>query len=220
MYKVEKFNCLDEGVFFLSETYARDGSSNRSCSYALLERKSDGELILVMSTHVSAGSLGTQEMWESNYRNFLVDDANRSCTRDMQVGVLRRFVNEKIAEYAGSYDKEISVILSGDFNIDCWTDEKYSNEYSRLLETMSSGESGPALYESGVVCKELVPNQTRKTWQTYRLTDSEMGAYLRLDYIFVSDNVVVDQHVCYNTPYSAGESSDHHPVYSDYSIGH
>lgn len=220
LYKVDKFNCLDEGVAFLSDNYKKEGSSNRSVSYALLERKSDGELILVLSTHLSAGALGTEEMRETNYRNFLVDDANRSCVRDAQVAVLRKLVDEKITEYAASYDKEVSVILSGDFNIDTWTDEKYSNEYSRLLETMHTSEVGPALFESSVVCKTLEPNQTRKTWQTYRLNDSEMGAYLRLDYIFVSENIVVDTHTCYNTPYTPGESSDHHPVYTDYSIGH
>lgn len=220
LYKVEKFNCLDEGVVFLSETYERSGSSNRSASYALLERKSDGELIFVVSTHISAASLGTEELRESNYKTYYIDDANRSYTRDAQVAVLRKLVNDKLAEYAKTYDKEISVVASGDFNIDCWTDEKYSNEYSRLLETMGSTEGGPALYESGVVCASLEPNQTRKTWQTYRLTDSEMGAYLRIDYIFVTDNLVVDRHVCYNTPYKTGESSDHHPVYTDYYIGH
>ena len=221
LYKVDTFNCLDEGVIFLSETYEKSGSRNRSCSYALLERKSDGELVFVMSVHVAAGSLGTQEMHDTNYREYYVDDANVCCYRDEQVAVLRKFVDEKLPAYAATYGKEITVILSGDFNIDCWTDEKFSNEYSRLLETMKThGDGAPPLFESGTICKELVPNQTRKTWQTYRLTDSEMGAYLRLDYVFVSDNVIVDQHVCYNTPYEVRDSSDHHPVYTDYTIGH
>ena len=220
LYKVDTFNCLDEGVVFLSETYEKKGSNNRSCSYALLERKADGELVLVLSVHLSAGALGTEEMRTTNYKNYLVDDPNCCCARDAQVAVLRKLINERLTEYAKTYDKEITVILSGDFNIDTWTDEKFSNEYTRLKGTMSTKDGGPALYESADICTTLEPNQTRKTWQTYRNTDSEMGAYLRLDYIFVSENVIVDKHVCYNTPYATGDSSDHHPVYSDYTIGH
>lgn len=218
LYKVDTFTCLDEGVYWLTESLKKV-STSRSCSYALLERISDGELLFVISVHVNAGALGTEDMRQANFA-YNVDDANRSYSRDLQVSVIRKIVDDKMAEYAETHDKEISVIVSGDFNIDEWTNEKFSFEYDRLLETMATSTVGKPLYDTTKVCANLIHNQSMKTYQTYRLKDSKQGAYLRIDYNFVSENLMVENNIVYNTPYPVGESSDHHPSYIDYTIAH
>lgn len=218
-YKVDKFTCLEEGVLFLSEGFGKAGSSNRSISFAYLERIEDGERILIMSTHLSSASLGGQSLREYNMSNYGIDNADANPLRDKQVALISKAISMKLAEYAKSYDKEISVIVCGDFNINAWSDNKYSHEYTRLRQTMAATVQSPGIEDSAVVCANLVPNQTRKQWQTFR----DLGVadpYHRLDYIFVSSNLSVDTHAVYVHNEATGESSDHFPVYTEYYIGH
>ena len=213
-YKTDTFNCLDGGVKFLNEGFTF-GSNNRNCAYALLERISDGELVFIVSLHLEHRSLGSDELKQENYFNYYVDNADQNCLRDEQVGYLCQIINDKLTEYSASYDKEISVIASGDFNISFWTDEMYTHEYTRLCQSMAAIEKASHMRDSAVAAANLVTNQTKEQWVTYR-----EGKGSRIDYIFMSNNLVVDTYTVYKTPAEAGYSSDHHPSYTDYFIGH
>ena len=213
-YKTEKFNCIDSGVKFLNEGFAFEGN-NRNCAYALLERISDGELVMVVSLHLEHRALGTDELKEQNYFNYYVDNADQNCLRDEQVKYLCQVINDKLTEYAATHDKEISVIASGDFNINYWTDEDFTHEYTRLCESMAGIEKASHMQDSATVAANLVTNQTREKWATYR-----EGTPSRIDYIFMTNNLVVDTYTVYKTPVDVGVSSDHDPSYVDYFIGH
>lgn len=218
-YKVDTFNLLDSGVLFLNEGFGYE-KSNRNAAFALLERISDGELVLILSLHLEHRGLGTEDLKTYNYTNYLYQGDDRNCLRDEQVEYLCKAINTKLTEYAGQYDKEISVLVSGDFNINQWQDEDYTNEYTRLCQSFAAMEMSPGMQDTSVVCANLVTNQTRAKWQTYRETFTSDAPYARLDYIFGSNNLVIDSFTVFNTPAGTGDSSDHHPVYIDYYIGH
>ena len=218
-YKVDKFNCIDSGVLFLNEGFGYE-SVNRNAAFALLERISDGELILLFSLHLEHRGLGTEELTKYNYTNYLYDGNDKNCLRDEQVSYLCKAINMKLGEYAASYDKEISVVVSGDFNINRWQDEDYTHEYTRLCESFKTLEKSPNMKDAANVCANLVTNQTRETWQTFRDTFTTQYRFACLDYVFVSSNIVVDSFTVFATPAEMNVSSDHHPVYADYFIGH
>jgi len=218
-YKVDTFNLLDGGALFLNEGFGYD-KSNRNAAFALLERISDGELVLIFSLHLEHRGLGTEEVKTYNYTNYLYDGDDRNCLRDEQVEYLCKAINAKLTEYAGKYDKEISVLVSGDFNINQWQDEDYTNEYTRLCQSFAAMEMSPGMQDTSAVCANLVTNQSREKWQTYRDTFTPEARFARLDYIFASNNLVIDSFTVFNTPADMGDSSDHHPVYTDYFIGH
>lgn len=213
-YKTDKFNCIDSGVKFLNEGFTFV-DNNRNCAYALLERISDGERILVVSLHLEHRGLGTDELKEQNYFNYYVDNADQNCLRDEQVSYLCQVINDKLTEYYATYDGEISVIVSGDFNINYWTDEDFTHEYTRLCQSMAGIEKASHMRDSATVAANLVTNQTREKWTTYR-----GGEPTRIDFIFMSNNLVVDSYTVFDTPTDTGVSSDHHPSYTDYFIGH
>lgn len=218
-YKVDKFNCIDSGVLFLNEGFGYE-KSNRSAAFALLERISDGERILLFSLHLEHRGLGTEELKEYNYTNYLYSGNDKNCLRDEQISYLCKAIDMKLAEYAASYDKEISVVVSGDFNVNQWQDEDYTSEYTRLCQSFAALEKSPGMKDTAAVCSNLVTNQTREKWQTYRDTFTPECRFARLDYVFVSSNIVVDSFTVFNTPAEMNKSSDHHPVYADYFIGH
>lgn len=213
-YKVDTFNCLDSGVLFLDEGF-KYNKNNRNCAFALLERISDGELILLFSLHMEHRALGTEDLETYNYTTYYEKTSDRNILRDKQVEYLSQMVAAKREEYA-SYGKEITVVISGDFNINRWQDEDYEHEYTRLCETMG----GVKMYDTVAIAANVESNQTKAKWQTYRDQFTFECPNACLDYVFVSDNVVVDTFAVYNTPHEMGDSSDHHPVYADYYIGH
>lgn len=214
-YKVDTFELLDGGVLFLEENFVHNKNS-RNCAYALLQRIDDGELLLVVSTHLEHRMLGTEDVATYNYQNYLEKCDDRNLLRDEQVGYLCKLIEQKRAQYAQQYGKEISVLASGDFNINAWQDESYTHEYTRLVESMG----GVKMYDT---CKEAAAVQTNQTaakWKTYREYFSTDSASARLDYIFASDNIVVDGFTVQVNDLELGDSSDHFPVYTDYHIGH
>ena len=213
-YKVDTFNCLDSGVLFLDEGF-KYHKNNRNCAFALLERIADGELVLVLSHHMEHRVLGSEDLKTLNYTTYYEMTADRNILRDHQVSYLAQIVSSKLEQYA-SYGKEITVVISGDFNINRWQDDEFEHEYTRLCETLGA----VGMYDSVAITENVIPNQTRKEWQTYRDTFDVKYPYACLDYVFVSGNVVVDSFTVFNTPHDMGESSDHHPVYADYYIGH
>ena len=213
-YKVDTFNCLDGGVLFLDEGF-QYSKNNRNCAFALLERISDGELVLLFSLHMEHRGLGTEDLLNYNYTTYYERTSDRNILRDKQVGYLAQMVTAKREEYA-SYGKEITVIISGDFNINRWQDEDYEHEYTRLCETLG----GVGLYDSLTLTDNVVTNQSKAKWQTYRDQFTFECPTAALDYIFVTDNVVVNGVTVYKTPHEMADSSDHHPVYTDYYIGH
>lgn len=90
-YKRDIFRLIDSGTKWLSDTpdvkskYS-ESSLNRIYTYALLERKSDGERIMVINTHF---------------------DHESGTARQKQAGALMKFVNS-ITDYP--------IVLTGDFN--------------------------------------------------------------------------------------------------------
>ncbi len=213
-YKVDTFSCLDSGVLFLDEGF-RYNKNNRNCAFALLERIADGELVLLLSLHMEHRALGTEELETYNYTSYYEKTSDRNILRDKQVGYLAQIVTAKLEEYA-SYGKEISVIISGDFNINRWQDEDYEHEYTRLCETLGA----VGMYDSLTMTENVVTNQTKAKWQTFRDQFTFECPNAALDYIFVTNNLLVDSLTVYETPHEMGDSSDHHPVYADYYIGH
>ncbi len=90
-YKKEVFNLIDSGTRWLSETPNRvskveESSLNRIYTFALLERKSDGERIMIVNTHF---------------------DHTSAAAREKQAEVLIEYL-KTITEYP--------VVLTGDFN--------------------------------------------------------------------------------------------------------
>lgn len=219
-YKVDTFNCLDSGVMFLDEGFVYN-KNNRNAAYALLERKDDGELVLIFSLHLEHRALGTDDLLEYNLTYYGQKTADQNFLRDQQIEYLTKAINTRLAGYAEQYTQEISVIVSGDLNINAWDDENFTHEYTRLCETMGSIERTPGMRDSVTVAADVQTNQgTRATWQTYRDTFTSDSPYARIDYIFVSNNLVVNSYTVFDTPDDIGNSSDHHPTYIDYHIGH
>ena len=218
-YKVDIFNCLDSGVMFLDEGFVYN-KNNRNAAFALLERKEDGELVLIFSLHLEHRPLGTDDLLDYNLTYYGKKSSDQNFLRDYQIEYLCKAINTRLSGYAEQYSKEISVIVSGDFNIDAWSDESYTHEYTRLCETLGSISQTPGMRDSATVAVNLQTNQSKTKWQTYRDTFTFESPYARLDYIFVSGNLVVDSYTVFDTPDDMGDSSDHHPTYIDYHIGH
>lgn len=215
-YKVDVFNCLDSGVIFLNEGFAYN-KNNRNAAFALLERKSDGELLLIFSLHLEHRPLGTQELEDYNLTYYGKKNNEQNFLRDYQVEWLCKAISTRQAGYGEQYSQEISVVVSGDFNINAWDDEKFSGEYTRLTESLGALNMLDSVSQAG----EVQTNQgARSEWQTYRDVFTASSAYARLDYIFLSNNLVVNTYTVYDTPDDMGDSSDHHPTYVDYYIGH
>jgi len=216
-YKTALFNCLDSGVLYLEEGY-RYETTTRCCSYALLEQKSDGKLLLVISTHLEHRALGSEDLLSYNYTTYNERNADRNYLRDEHVKYIAQIVDEKVGEYKSQYNKNCSVIVSGDFNINYWEDDDFTHEYTRLTETIGSLKNIPGIQDSAAVAKNVTPNQTTKIWSTFREYFTDSCPLARIDYIFVSPDLEVAEYTVYNTTYSTSESSDHHPSYIDYAI--
>lgn len=92
-YKKDVFNLLDSGTRWLSQTPNKvskvdESSLNRIYTYALLERKSDGEKIMIVNTHF---------------------DHTSAAAREKQAEVLVEYL-KTITDYP--------IVLTGDFNCD------------------------------------------------------------------------------------------------------
>lgn len=96
-YKKDVFDLIDSGTKYLSETPDRkskveESSLNRIFTYALLEKKSDGERILYVNTHF---------------------DHTNDTARVKQAQILAQFLRD---------NEEYPIVLSGDFNTASGTD--------------------------------------------------------------------------------------------------
>ena len=96
-YKTEKFNLIESGTRYLTDTPRRkskvaESSLNRIYTYALLEKKSDGEQILFVNTHF---------------------DHTNDTARVKQAQYLAEFLKEY---------EEYPIVLTGDFNTASGTD--------------------------------------------------------------------------------------------------
>jgi len=214
-YKTDKFTCVDSGVMFLNETF-KFNKNNRNCAYALLERIADGELILLLSLHLEHRALGTNDLQTYNYTTYYEKTSDRNILRDHQVESLIQIISMKLEEYGKTYNQEISVIVSGDFNINAWDDDEFEHEFTRLKESFA----GVNMYDSVGQAAEVITNQSKAEWKSYRDYFSTESPNARLDYIFVTNNLSVDSFNVFDTPYDIGDSSDHHPAFIRYHIGH
>ena len=212
-YKTDKFTCLDSGMWYLNGDpdgkYA-SGKVGNNCSFALLERKEDGELILLLNMHLQWLPLGGSDLEAHNFEYYGVATSDTNISRDNQVVWAAQFATASVEKYSAQYGKSIAVLIGGDYNINALEDNFYEHEYTRLGDTM--GRFG--FTESALLAKELVTNQNAKNWVTYRKKDS------RLDYIFVSETVLPQTFTVAKIEAKYEVSSDHLPVYLDYYIGH
>lgn len=208
-YKVDKFNYLDSGLYYLDNdgAYSFAGSN---CGYVLLERKEDGALILVMNLHLSWRALGSKELLEFNQQNFNENTADTHFLRDMEVTWAAMFAQQKTQEYAAQYGKTVTPLLSGDFNVESLDQDQpaHKREYDFLTTNMKM----VGLKESALVAKALVTNQDTDQWVTYRNSKS------RIDYIFIDDTIVPETFTVHKLEKSPEITSDHLPVYLDYYI--
>lgn len=99
-YKKDRFELLDEGTFWISETpdvpsKGWDSACKRVCSYAKLRDKQDGRIFLAANTHL----------------DHISDEARKNGVRMLN-------------EFAAGFD--CPIVLTGDFNIpektDCYVD--------------------------------------------------------------------------------------------------
>ncbi len=109
-YKKSKFNLKESGTRWLSDTQTtvskyNESSFNRIFTYALLERKSDGKLIMIVNTHL---------------------DHKSEAARNKQIKVLLKFIKSC---------KDYPVILSGDFNSTSTSDVYQSVVLSSLKDS-------------------------------------------------------------------------------------
>ena len=212
-YKTDKFTCLDSGMWYLNGDpdgkYA-SGKVGNNCSFALLERKEDGELILLLNMHLQWLPLGGSDLEAHNFEYYGVATSDTNISRDNQVVWAAQFATASVEKYSAQYGKSIAVLIGGDYNINALEDNFYEHEYTRLGDTM--GRFG--FTESALLAKELVTNQNAKNWVTYRKKDS------RLDYIFVSETVLPQTFTVAKIEAKYEVSSDHLPVYLYYYIGH
>ena len=212
-YKVDKFNCLDSGVWYLCGEADGKYVSNKpgnTCSFALLERREDGALILLLNMHLQWLPLGSADLEAHNFEYYGVATSDTNISRDNQVVWAAQFATASAEKYSAQYGKIVSVLIGGDYNIDALKDALYEHEYTRLCDNMTRY----GFSDSAFSAKELVTNQSTKNWVTYRRKDS------RLDYIFVSENVLPQTFTVGKIEADYQVSSDHLPVYLDYYIGH
>ena len=116
LFRTSKFNLLDSGTYWLSDTPEVVGSTlasseyPRIMTYAVLERKSDGAVFVNVNTHMS---------W----------DAKGEKTNLMQMKIILSLVEEKIYSKHGM----IPTYFTGDFNV-----LMSSEGYKHLLSTGTS----------------------------------------------------------------------------------
>ncbi len=99
-WKKSKFNCLEQASFWLSETPDVESKSwnsayYRTCSYAVLQEKTSGKIILAFNTHLDNKSLYAR-------------------VRGMELIVSKMKLLEE--KYIGLGYEQISAFLTGDFN--------------------------------------------------------------------------------------------------------
>ena len=174
-----------------------------------MERKEDGALILLLNMHLQWLPLGSADLEAHNFEYYGVATSDTNISRDNQVVWAAKFATASIEKYTAQYGKPIATLIGGDYNIDALKDALYEHEYTRMGDNMAHF----GFRESALLAPELVTNQTTKNWVTYRRGDK------RLDYIFVSSNVLPQTFNVGKIDAPFEVSSDHLPVYLDYYIG-
>lgn len=209
-YKPDKFTCLDSGMYYLNGigSYVENKLAN-SCSFALLERIEDGALIFVLNCHLQWLQLGNPDLETHNFEYHGVATTDRNLSRDAQVQWFAEYAQMRTIAYEKEYGKPVTVLMSGDYNINALEDSMYEHEYTRLGQTMA----GFGYTETAVTAKELVTNQEGAKWITYRRGKE------RLDYIFANERVLAESFGVGVITADYTVSSDHLPVYVDYYIG-
>ena len=172
-FKKEKYKLLDAGNFWLSETPDRPGKGwdavcIRICSYAKLQDKKTGQIFVHMNTHLD--HVGTIAM---------------------QNGA------ELIGERASQFDKDIPVILTGDFNV--------------------TPDSAPcqAIRNCGFTDARDVAAHTDKAYTFHAYQPDNPILHSEIDYIFVKGNVTVRELKVIRKKIDGYFPSDHFPVVAD-----
>ena len=211
-YKVDKFDCLDSGAWYLSgddDGKYVSGQPGNTCSFALLERKEDGALILLLNMHLQWLPLGSEDLEAHNFQYYGIATSDSNISRDNQVVRAAQLGQAYSEKYAVQYGKPVATLIGGDYNIDALKDALYDHEYTRMSENMARF----GFTESAFSARELITNQSTENWVTYRRSAS------RLDYIFVSETVLSQTFTVGKIDVDYTISSDHLPVYLDYYIG-
>lgn len=210
-YKVDKFNYLDSGMHILNGDGGYiSGKPTNNCPFVLLERREDGALLLILNVHLQWLPLGSDDLRAYNFETYGIDTADTNLVRMDQVVWSGKFAAEKAAAYEAQYDKPVTILLGGDFNINSLHPIPYIEDYN----TATSNLAYYSLTESALTAKEVVSNQTVSKWVTYR----KGSAAQRLDYIYVNSSVQPETFYVYNTKQDWQVSSDHFPIYLDYYI--
>lgn len=201
IYRKERFEVLDNGIFWLAEgapiTPAKleDGDFQRICNWTLFRVKATGEVFVFMDTHLAAGLSTTAS-----------SDATPSKVRSAQTRILVSqipVIRENVKEKFGIED--CPFILVGDMNTIMGTEE-----YNNLAG---------ALDDSIFISKGATEDPSLATFTNffYRESGGEVQKGQRIDFIFVSkQNISVLNYKMVQTstnlsPYGA-YSSDHNAV--------
>lgn len=126
-YNKNKFDLLDSGMFYLNEkrtepfsavwheSAAYDPDDNAICTWAVLEKKSDGQRALYASTHLKTAPTLARSI--TNYRQAI----------NLADGLYR------LAEEHADENGALPVLVGGDFNMS--VDQLYNRSYSFMTET-------------------------------------------------------------------------------------
>ncbi len=191
-YRAERFDCIEEGTFWLSETPDEPGSKYkgagcpRTCTWALLRDRVTGKTFRYFNTHLDHASSSAR--WEG-----------------MQV-LLERGVRP--AKSRGE-----TVFLTGDLN--------ETLDKADSPETIATMD-GPALAESAKENTiALVSTELRDTYAasetphtgTHRTFHGYKGnPRCRIDYVFSTPDVRILSHATVNDRPDGEFASDHYPV--------
>lgn len=193
LYRKDKYTNVESGVEFLRQRYTR--TNTKSLSWAVLERKSDGQRFIVVNMH---GAL-----WTTSYNDYLpageTYESMREIAKQWRVDNALQML-EKITELQSKYGS-IPAFTTGDYNF---------NKNEAAYTTMKS---------TGLSSSQ----ETAKKSSTGGSYHNEVGAMpsssgLPIDHIFYFDNL--SSPFCYiiGTTKTDLNATDHCPVYADFKL--
>lgn len=205
-YKVDKFELLDSGTFWLSETPAAAvtkgwGSGyNRICTYAILKNKNSGEIYAHLSTHLDHKDVEAQQN---------------------SIDVIETYIRSFLDKYG-----DIGIVLSGDFN----TAEFQTNDpsYKSITYNRASSFMDDTRYlatELGVIGKTFMgydPVQWEAGYETDKDKPNIDTSSAPIDFIFVRKGAYTcSYYTVVNDTFTFelnGKTWHNHPVSDHYGV--
>ena len=163
LYRVDRFDLIDEGTFWLSETpdvsSALPGMENfkRICSWAILKDKQTGQSILALNTHL---------------------DHQSDSAREQQIHILLDYMKEKFGDYP--------VFFTGDFNSTSWepaytiVDERFDDAHETAPMNLSTvrGTYNGYISSGGGSPVDHIFHNAKSTPVTYEIISKDYDGFI------------------------------------------